>query len=174
METKVPTPPLAPVASSIPAKATPTHPQSKPKTKKDHLCHECGKNFASSNTLLTHYKGAHLEAFKCNQCGKILCTKVQLDSHINSHQDIKPHKCDKCGKSFQNRKSLSSHSCTDPAKRSKCNKCSRTFGTRALMNQHQRSHDIVLMYSCSFCYSQFKYRQGLDQHMKKSCKSAPK
>ena len=64
-------------------------------------CDQCGKMFASSLSLATHYT-IHTgeKKFKCTQCDKYFRTPGGLDIHKRHHSGIKEHACTYCDKAF--------------------------------------------------------------------------
>ena len=73
-------------------------------------CLKCDKMFASSDSMMRHFKSAH-EGIKhqCNHCYKHFTRVSSLNAHIKSlHEGIKSP-CNLCGKQFRNKSNLNAH-----------------------------------------------------------------
>ena len=60
----------------------------------------------SSHMKITYTKEKH---HNCNLCEKAYFAKGAYDTHLDSHEDKKPHACDGCNKSFENRYVMLTH-----------------------------------------------------------------
>ena len=78
-------------------------------------CQICHMNFLSPSTLNAHYDTAHRQrqgTFKCDECGKKLCSKLTLRQHLASAHgvgDAPKIECQVCDKRFASKQCLRRH-----------------------------------------------------------------
>lgn len=70
-------------------------------------CKECGKEFASKNTLVNHGKTHIVEP--CHVCKKSFRTLYMKKQHLITHSTEKPHTCDICGNVFKWKRNMFAH-----------------------------------------------------------------
>jgi len=115
--------------------------------KKDavHLCAECGKTFASSQSLINHKRFVHdiskQRKYACPYCSTTYLTKGYLRLHVMSHTGEKPLTCEICGKGFVRSNHLKWHMITHGDERPyACKICNMTYRRPAHLRRH---HDTV-------------------------------
>ena len=87
-----------------------------------------------------NYTGPDKRVWKCNDCGKSLSSKYNIDMHTRRHSGEKPIDCNECGKKF---------------------------GTRLGWVVHFRTHSRFKPYRCEVCDKGFSQKSNLLTHMKK-------
>ncbi|XP_077399360.1 uncharacterized protein LOC144034473 [Vanacampus margaritifer] len=125
----------------------------------------------------------------CALCGKFFARQVDMDRHMTSHSEDRPHKCSFCEKRFKTRYVLKRHQkefCKSqelkrpedkrheeqnldpqpatPINGKVCPICSRTLPYSADMDKHLRSHTEERPFICVSCDKGFKYRDTLKKH----------
>ncbi|XP_019749175.1 zinc finger protein 11-like [Hippocampus comes] len=126
----------------------------------------------------------------CALCGKYIARKVDMERHMTSHSEDRPHKCSFCEKRFKTRyvlkrhqkefcksqelkrplaqrrqeQSLDAQPAAAPAEGKVCPMCSRTLPCSADMDKHLRSHTEERPFICVSCDKGFKYRDTLKKH----------
>ena len=90
---------------------------------KNSICKDCGKEFAHSDTLSSHY---HIHTGErpniCKDCGKGFITSTALNQPSRTHTGEKHFICKDCGKGFIASSKLTQHSRIHTSKR-KCFIC---------------------------------------------------
>ncbi|KAK7913071.1 hypothetical protein WMY93_013282 [Mugilogobius chulae] len=118
------------------------------------------------------------KTFQCELCSYTCPRRSNLDRHMKSHTDERPHKCHLCGRAFRTvtllRNHLNTHTGTRPHK---CTDCDMAFVTSGELVRHRRyKHTHEKPFKCSMCdYSSvecrycdavFHERYALIQHQK--------
>lgn len=135
------------------------------------LCDLCHKSFTNSYVLATHKRTVHNsnknDKFECEICYNRFSTKYKLMRHIQ-------------GKSIMNiffvvsKLKFFSHGFLtlvgvhSNIRQFNCNHCGKSFKTRDVMLKHQRVHEPNTgPFTCTVCDHQFKFKTGLDYHLKR-------
>ncbi|MGH0132396.1 UNVERIFIED_CONTAM: hypothetical protein FKN15_049222 [Acipenser sinensis] len=120
-----------------------------------HKCHLCGRAFRTV-TLLRNHLNTHTgvkKTFQCELCSYTCPRRSNLDRHMKSHTDERPHKCHLCGRAFRTvtllRNHLNTHTGTRPHK---CQDCDMAFVTSGELVRHRRyKHTHEKPFKCSMC-----------------------
>ncbi|XP_072178579.1 uncharacterized protein [Diadema setosum] len=129
------------------------------------------------------YEGKKLEIKKryvedrtpclCPKCGKILCRKSSLRTHIlGVHGRSRNHLCEVCGKAFRAAHQLSQHRKTHRSKLFSCELCDFTSDMRTAIFEHQQLHPSKFGL-CHVCGTVLKTKTALKRHMKVHSESRP-
>ena len=115
----------------------------------DHVCHVCGKTFATFNSLKQHAAQHGEKRFQCEHpgCQFRATYKGNLRIHMKTHLDRqenpdKFHLCDLCGKSFTTRLSLEQHRLIHSGEKPyMCSICGKAFNNRGYLWFHKKIHE---------------------------------
>ncbi|KAL5033891.1 hypothetical protein BDV3_003522 [Batrachochytrium dendrobatidis] len=78
----------------------------------------------------------------CPVCGQSFTRAFNLNSHLKSHENVKPFACELCCMSFTRRHDLNRHMRQHmPERPFVCGRCSRTFLRKDALKRHERMHD---------------------------------
>ncbi|XP_040184716.1 transcriptional repressor CTCF [Rana temporaria] len=93
------------------------------------------------------------KTFQCELCSYTCPRRSNLDRHMKSHTDERPHKCHLCGRAFRTvtllRNHLNTHTGTRPHK---CPDCDMAFVTSGELVRHRRyKHTHEKPFKCSMC-----------------------
>lgn len=81
-----------------------------PSNRANFQCRTCGKQMASQQGLLIHYRTHTGEKpHVCGFCGKGLSTSQGLQVHVRTHTGEKPFMCLFCGKGFNDKSNMKRH-----------------------------------------------------------------
>uniref|UniRef100_A0A3B3VLB5 Zinc finger protein 585A-like n=1 Tax=Poecilia latipinna TaxID=48699 RepID=A0A3B3VLB5_9TELE len=117
----------------------------------DYQCSECGQTFME-------------DSFKCSHCNLGFSCERQLNKHILTHKEEKPHSCN-CGKSFPYRAALTAHQRTHQRERPHiCTQCGKGFLYKGGLLSHMKIHSEEMPFMCSFCGKSFKRERNMKKH----------
>ncbi|XP_058455176.1 zinc finger protein 484-like [Malaya genurostris] len=137
---------------------------------KPYACLEpnCKQLFRCLPSLRMHVKRTHANGhYPCDQCGKVLGSKLTLRTHLYSHRE-KQFKCEICGLMTLNKSRLELHMRVHTQKRDfKCPHCPKSFYVNTVLTLHLRSHSGEKPYVCHVCYAANSHRILYVKHMKK-------
>ncbi|KAM7424071.1 hypothetical protein PAMA_000432 [Pampus argenteus] len=111
------------------------------------------------------------KTFQCELCSYTCPRRSNLDRHMKSHTDERPHKCHLCGRAFRTvtllRNHLNTHTGTRPHK---CTDCDMAFVTSgelvSKLKRHIRSHTGERPFQCSLCSYASRDTYKLKRHMR--------
>ncbi|XP_033490521.2 uncharacterized protein LOC117262014 isoform X1 [Epinephelus lanceolatus] len=142
---------------------------------KNITCIVCGKILCSKRSIYSHMTvHMDLESFICPVCGKTFTHKRTLLSHMKIHIDGKPFSCSVCKKGFNQRRSLIEHIRTHTGEKPYCcSVCNKCFHRRGVWIVHTRSHAEEKPFSCSLCGKKFGHQAHLRRHEKRHSAEKP-
>lgn len=134
-------------------------------------CDQCPKKYALKKDLVSHLK-SHDAAYKCEECGKILSSKIALKTHINGiHLNIKQenqtiHMCDHCGYLCRSKAHYKEHMNKEHLKIKPygCPLCEMSFYSKSALNAHLSTHSDSNKFTCPKCNKVFKHKTSLKMH----------
>uniref|UniRef100_A0A3B3XC52 C2H2-type domain-containing protein n=1 Tax=Poecilia mexicana TaxID=48701 RepID=A0A3B3XC52_9TELE len=138
------------------------------KSKKLHICPDCGKTFRSRQGLLGHHRIHTGEnPFSCSICKKPFSSKGNLQKHSKVHTGERPFKCSVCGTALKSKNALIEHTRIHTGEKPfRCSVCGRSFSFRSYLTVHMKCHSEEKPYSCSLCTAAFKRKNVLLAHVK--------
>ncbi|KAI8928166.1 hypothetical protein BC831DRAFT_397872 [Entophlyctis helioformis] len=78
----------------------------------------------------------------CHICGQSFTRTFNLNSHLKSHENVKPYTCSDCGMAFTRRHDLNRHARQHVQDRPfNCDMCGRTFLRKDALKRHVRMHE---------------------------------
>lgn len=138
---------------------------------KTYACSKCPKKFALKKDMTTHEK-AHDAHYECEECGKVLHSKIAHKAHINTiHLGIKStykkeHMCDHCGQICRSKTHYKEHMNKEHlnVRPFGCPLCKMAFYTNASLRSHLRTHTDDKHFQCPQCGKEFKHKTSLKMH----------
>ncbi|XP_046987631.1 uncharacterized protein LOC124590782 isoform X1 [Schistocerca americana] len=134
-------------------------------------CPVCQKKVKTKKSLAVHMRqhmGTRL--FKCDQCGKGFNQKINLNKHLQVHEDIDKRKqtCRYCDKTFLNRDSLKIHELKHTqGQPHSCPLCNKAFVKEHQLRNHIKRLHAGQILSCPFCPLTFRHRSSLSRHLER-------
>ncbi|XP_035700875.1 zinc finger protein OZF-like [Folsomia candida] len=145
-------------------------------------CTDCGKMFASKQSLTRHRAFAHLSKEEkialserpgtrvCLFCGKKFLDNHRYQEHLVSHTEEKPFPCDQCGQRFARNYGLKVHKrlhSADP-RPFQCPECDRAFTQEGnlllhVKTVHGKVKDVV---ACPQCAKKFGRKCDMVTHLR--------
>ncbi|XP_070382161.1 zinc finger protein 567-like isoform X2 [Dermacentor albipictus] len=136
------------------------------RSRKNHKCESCGKQFYRSDHLVRHYR-THTDErpYKCEICDKMFRRSSNLDVHKRIHVGERPYKCETCDKSFSQRSTLRKHQLTHSDERPHvCFICTRAFKAKESLKRHLTLNGRYGALVCDMCNLSFPDNSGLSHH----------
>lgn len=160
------------------------------------ICDVCGKSFINTKRLKVHRRTHERGAYPCNQCGKILKSKMSKSNHMESahfkrvlkcHLCFEPMKhyndrikhmsvahnithkftCHICGREYNIKHYLATHMRqTHGHKDKKCADCGMAFITNHGLKKHMLKHTGEKPFICKVCCKSYSRNYTLREHMK--------
>lgn len=114
-------------------------------------CNQCDKTFKTSDNLRRHKRrhDPELKKFACTEdkCNRAFFDKKDLESHILTHTQAKPHHCTKCARCFNRIRELQEHDIRKHSdeKPRKClhQNCSYACITSQEMKRHLKNRHVL-------------------------------
>ena len=139
------------------------------KSKKQHKCDYCGKEFNRRDSFNEHVLIHIGPRHKCPHCPKEFVQKSNLKRHIRIHLGIKPYKCQFCEMTFSDKGACNSHQRTHTGEeRAACPICQVpiclfVLFARCLLHQNHQTGD---KYQIPLPQIVFSKKQKLKYHMR--------
>ena len=117
---------------------------SRKRTKREHQCTLCNRNFSAKSSLKRHTK-LHTDKSKkhiCKSCKSDFKTRQDLVRHQDKvHIKEKVHKCDQCPKRYMSKHSLTNHIKVFHLKKKEffCSQCRVEFSQKTSLVRHIRT-----------------------------------
>ncbi|XP_064459626.1 zinc finger protein 43-like [Ornithodoros turicata] len=136
-------------------------------------CSTCDKVFVHSEKLKAHEK-SHRESgsskktsYKCPVCSKQMHTQIGLQSHLCTHNQVRPYKCTVCNAALTSKGNLRLHMLnTHGTKKYMCDQCPKVCTSMITLRRHvAKTHTQTLSHECDRCHKRFNSGQRLQKHM---------
>lgn len=130
----------------------------------------CDKKIYKSWVIIEHYQ-LHIDphSFHCELCNKDYSTSRVLKEHlkeVHAPMEARPFKCDTCLKQFVSRSHLNAHIQVSHGS-FQCPQCPSMLASKSSLTKHiTMMHGEGERYVCDICARVFRYKQGLDKHVK--------
>lgn len=104
--------------------------------------------------------------YKCPQCGKEMRSQSGLQSHLSSHNNIRPFSCPTCGCSFSSKGSLRAHRLNVHASTTfSCEQCPLTCKSMFALRKHKSLiHGQTINFQCDHCKKRFTSERKKQLH----------
>ncbi|KAK8788872.1 hypothetical protein V5799_021353 [Amblyomma americanum] len=104
--------------------------------------------------------------YKCPQCDKELRSQSGLQSHLSSHNNIRPFSCPTCSCSFSSKGSLRSHRINVHGSTTySCDQCPLTCKSLFALRKHKTLiHGQVIKFQCDNCSKRFTSERKKQLH----------
>ncbi|XP_053712021.1 uncharacterized protein LOC128753884 isoform X1 [Synchiropus splendidus] len=112
---------------------------------------------------------------QCMECGRILCSKVSLESHANLHIGQRPYPCTVCSKTFPDARSLKRHERVHHNnRRYVCLECGKGFVYQFGLTKHTKMvHTRFKPFVCQICNKAFFTKQEVEAHIRRHTGETP-
>ena len=134
-------------------------------------CPICGKVFPRKKPMTDHMRRVHSEEVRvvCPYCAKDV-KSTNIKNHIKEmHTNVQETKCPICEKIFPRKKPMTDHMrLVHSEEKGVCDICCKTFENRTYLLRHIRTFHSTSdsIYTCQFCYKQFKSSLLMRNHIK--------
>lgn len=106
------------------------------------------------------------EKFPCGICGKSFDLKRNLNAHLQTHSDEKPHECQICHKKFKRPHEVKQHQIVHSLdKKFTCDICGKTFRAKTHIARHLTEVHRDNQLSCDICNRLLKNKHSLQNHL---------
>lgn len=104
--------------------------------------------------------------YKCPQCGKEMRSQSGLQSHLSSHNNIRPFQCPVCECSFSSKGSLRAHRLNVHASTTfSCEQCPLTCKSMFALRKHKALiHGQTINFQCDHCKKRFTNERKKQLH----------
>ncbi|XP_059508863.1 transcriptional repressor CTCF-like [Stegostoma tigrinum] len=137
--------------------------------KKTFQCKLCSYTFTQRSNLDRHMRSHSDERpHKCHLCEKAFRTVTLLQNHINTHTGTRPHKCPDCAMAFVTSGEVVRHRRYKHTheKPFKCSICDYASVEVSKLKRHIRSHTGERPFPCTFCSYASRDTYKLKRHMR--------
>ncbi|XP_049883473.1 zinc finger protein 14-like [Pectinophora gossypiella] len=137
-------------------------------------CSICLDTFTNTYSRVKHMRKVHNSSQAKRYC--LLCNKTFRYTYMLNEHKIKEHgakrqlsDCAQCGKSFLSDVNLRTHIRGVHVKERNysCIYCGMSFFTSCDQRRHERTHQDVRLFACSYCEGRFKSKDSLRRHLKR-------
>ncbi|XP_065309794.2 zinc finger protein 436-like isoform X6 [Dermacentor albipictus] len=130
-----------------------------------------GESSLKQSKLAEHCRKRSRENHKCESCGKQFYRSDHLVRHYRTHTDERPYKCEICDKMFRRSYDLDVHKRIHAGERPyKCQICDKSFSHRSTLRKHQLTHSDEKPHVCLICTRAFKAKDSLKRHLNLNCR----
>ncbi|CAL8126494.1 unnamed protein product [Orchesella dallaii] len=106
------------------------------------------QNNANPSATTTQANNGSLAGFTCTVCSAAFNSKVLLDRHESTHDELRPHKCSICAKGFLRKEHLSKHlSSVHSGMKFTCEFCGKDISRKDHLIRHIRNVHPTQFYS---------------------------
>ena len=140
-----------------------------------HSCGQCQQEFQTAQSLRNHIythslaEGINSQSKKkyvCKICNKAYPSPSKLETHVNSHLNIKPFECDICKKRFRHRHNMRKHVLIHMESGThRCPICEKGFVSSNSLKIHMGLHSGIKDKECIVCKKRFTITSNLTRHM---------
>ncbi|XP_043532923.1 transcriptional repressor CTCF-like [Chiloscyllium plagiosum] len=137
--------------------------------KKTFQCKLCSRTFTQRSNLDRHMRSHSDERpHRCHLCEKAFRTVTLLQNHINTHTGTRPHKCPDCAMAFVTSGEVVRHRRYKHTheKPFKCSICDYASVEVSKLKRHIRSHTGERPFPCTFCSYASRDTYKLKRHMR--------
>ena len=106
-------------------------------------CKECSKEFRRRGAMNVHIANQHRQK-NCPKCGEIFAQKINLITHIKSHEDPSVLWCNLCERKFRCKTTLQKHLLSHKRGGYRCEECEEVFTRQSYLTEHQWKHTGML------------------------------
>ncbi|XP_047039519.1 PR domain zinc finger protein 5-like isoform X1 [Helicoverpa zea] len=137
-------------------------------------CSQCPAIFLTSAARTKHLRQAHgvrnLKSY-CNLCSKTFRYSYLVRAHKVKEHDLQREtfSCSLCEKTFWSSINLKLHvrSVHIKERNYPCTKCGMRFFTKCDQHRHERTHEDLRSFCCSYCDAKFKSKDSWRRHLKR-------